>query len=317
VAKLAKHALGKGLDALLHEADASEFFASVPASPASAAISGGLPVGIEQGNVGALTIDVSLLKPNPRQPRKDFNAESLDELASSIRENGVIQPVIVEDAGDGTFYIIAGERRTRAAQLAGLKKIPVVLKAYSDERKLEIALIENIQRENLNPIEEAEAYYNLMQLKNLTQEEVADLVGKKRPTVGNALRLLKLPEDMRSSLISGTLSAGHARALLSVTDTANQRVLFARIVGSGMSVREAEQYAGELSSSGKSVPAKRETTATPQERDPDFTNLEQQFIDALGTNVNLKGSFDRGSIQIDFFSRNDLDRLYELITKKV
>jgi ParB family chromosome partitioning protein len=313
VAKLAKHALGKGLDALLHETDAPEFFASASASGDSPAI----PAGIEQGNGGALTIEVSLLKPNPRQPRKDFNAESLDELAASIRENGVIQPVIVEDAGDGTFYIIAGERRTRAAQLAGLKKIPVVLKAYSDERKLEIALIENIQRENLNAIEEAEAYYNLMQLKDLTQEAVADLVGKKRPTVANALRLLKLPEDMRSGLISGAISAGHARALLSVTDTANQRVLFARIIGSGMSVREAEQYAGELSGSGKSAPAKRDAAAGGrQARDPDFANLEQQFIDALGTKVNLKGSFERGNIQIDFFSRDDLDRIYEIITKK-
>jgi ParB family chromosome partitioning protein len=307
---VAKHALGRGLDALIHDADESEFFTQISSSPE-------IPTGIEQGNGGALTADVSLLKPNPRQPRKDFNVESLNELAASIRENGVIQPVIIEDAGDGTFYIIAGERRTRAAQLAGLKKIPVVLKAYSDERKLEIALIENIQRENLNPVEEAEAYYNLMQLKVLTQEEVADLVGKKRPTVANALRLLKLPEDMRAALISGTISAGHARALLSVTDTANQRVLFARIVGSGMSVREAEQYAGELNGSGKPVSAKHiAATRGSQERDPDFMNLEQQFIDALGTKVNLKGSFDRGSIQIDFFSRDDLDRLYELITKK-
>jgi ParB family chromosome partitioning protein len=193
----------------------------------------------------------------------------------------------------------------------------VVLKAYSDERKLEIALIENIQRENLNAIEEAEAYYNLMQLKNLTQEEVADLVGKKRSTVANALRLLKLPEDMRSSLISGKISAGLARALLSVTDAANQRVLFARIAGSGMSVREAEQYASGLNGSSKPVPAKRSVSTATQERDPDFTNLEQQFIDALGTKVNLKGDFDRGSIQIDFFSRDDLDRIYELITKRI
>jgi ParB family chromosome partitioning protein len=306
---VAKTTLGKGLDALLEEAGASDFFDQSPAMPAHS-----LPAGMEQTSAGAFVVDIDRLKPNPQQPRTDFDEEALGELAASIRENGVIQPVIIEDAGDGSFYIIAGERRTRAARLAGLRQIPAVLKQYSEERKLEIALIENIQRENLNPVEEAQAYEKLMRLRNLTQEETADLVGKKRPTVANALRLLKLPADMRSALAAGKLTAGHARALLSVDNAADQRALFTRILGSGLSVREAEQYAVSLKSKHN---AASKTAAMPSapERDPDFAALEQQFIDALGTKVALKGGFDRGDIQIEFFSKDDLERIYSLIAE--
>ena len=257
-------------------------------------------------------MEIALLKPNPQQPRTVFNQDELDELAASIKENGIIQPVTIEDAGDGFFYIIAGERRTRAAKIAGVEKIPVQLVSYSDEKKLEIALIENIQRSDLNAIEEAKAYYKLMELSGLSQDQVAAKVGKNRSTVANAIRLLKLPEDMQGALVQGKLSAGHARAILSVADATDQQILFGKIMGQGMSVRQAEEAAAALN--GGSKPKKDPPAAKPDRRDPDFANLEQQFIDVLGTKVVLKGSPERGSISIDYFSRTDLNRLYEIFT---
>ena len=265
-----------------------------------------------------LFVDPSLLKPNPHQPRREFDEEALKELADSIREHGIIQPIIAEEAGDGTYFIIAGERRTRAARLAGLLTVPVILKKFSEERKLEVALIENIQRENLNPIEEAEAYHQLMTMGNLSQEETAARVGKNRSTVANALRLLKLPEDIRSSLSTGQISPGHARAILSIMNPADQRILFGRIVGNGLSVREAERMAAELnggSRAGKEGAASAGKKKSDDEsvRSIEVRTIEQRFIDALGTKVTVKGSLDRGTIEVAYFSRDDLDRLYELI----
>ena len=247
--------LGRGLDALL---DDSEFS---PASSSSGTGASGASSSASTGAAGTeLFINPSLLKPNPHQPRHEFDEAALKELADSIREHGIIQPIIVEDAGDGTYYIIAGERRTRAARLAGLSKVPVIIKKFSDERKLEIALIENIQRENLNPVEEAQAYHELMTLGNLSQEEAAARVGKNRSTVANALRLLKLPEDMTNSLASGQITPGHARAILSVLNPSDQRILFGRIVGNGLSVRDAERMAGELNGGSRAADQKKEKT---------------------------------------------------------
>lgn len=298
--------LGKGLSALFNDT-ASDFGESdvtdVPVTSGSN-VQAGTPV----------MVDVSKLKPNPFQPRTEFNDEALEELAESIKLHGVIQPILVEDAGDGTYYIIAGERRTRAAKLAGLEQIPVVFNTFSDEKKLEVALIENIQRENLNPIDEARAYQQLMQLSNLSQEEAALRVGKKRSTVANALRLLKLPEDMLNAVAAGTISAGHARALLSVSNPSDQRILFARITGSNMSVREAEQYAAELN--GEKAQSAKKPKQPEKPKDPDISFIEQQFLIALGTKVTLKGSLEKGTIQIDYFSRQDLDRLYEIFVKE-
>ncbi|MDE7392660.1 MAG: ParB/RepB/Spo0J family partition protein, partial [Treponemataceae bacterium] len=253
-----------------------------------------LAKGLSADENGRLFVEVALLKPNPQQPRTVFNQDELDELAASIKENGIIQPVTIEDAGDGFFYIIAGERRTRAAKIAGVEKIPVQLVTYSDEKKLEIALIENIQRSDLNAIEEAKAYYKLMELSGLSQDQVAAKVGKNRSTVANAIRLLKLPEDMQGALVQGKLSAGHARAILSVADATDQQILFGKIMGQGMSVRQAEEAAAALN--GGSKPKKDPPAAKSDRRDPDFANLEQQFIDVLGTKVVLKGSPERGSI---------------------
>ncbi|ULQ60901.1 ParB/RepB/Spo0J family partition protein [Brucepastera parasyntrophica] len=261
-------------------------------------------------------VEVSQLKPNPHQPRREFDEEALSELADSIREHGIIQPIIVEETGDGgSYYIIAGERRTRAARIAGLTKVPVIRRRFSEERKLEIALIENIQREDLNPIEEAQAYRDLMTLGNLNQEEVASRVGKNRSTVANALRLLKLPEDMLSALSSGVITPGHARALLSVLNPSDQRVLFGRITDNGLSVRDTERMAAELNKGARSGKKSESASAKPGKAQ-EIRDIEQKFIDTLGTKVSVKGTLDHGFVEIAYFSRDDLDRIYEIIGKK-
>lgn len=274
-----------------------------------------LPAQIESDESGTLWIDPHLLKPNPHQPRQVFDDDALNELADSIREHGVVQPIVIEDAGDGTFFIIAGERRTRASILAEQKKVPVQLRKFNDEKKLEIALIENIQRSDLNPIEEAQAYYNLMQLGGLSQDEVAKKVGKGRPTVANALRLLKLPEDMQNSLIVGQITAGHARALLSVLNPADQRVFYNKIIGDSISVRQAENEAARLNDGSRAANPK-DAAASKQKKDADVAALEQKFIEALGTKVQMKGSLEKGSLVVEYFSRADLDRLYEIFVKE-
>ncbi|MGL4982649.1 MAG: ParB/RepB/Spo0J family partition protein [Treponemataceae bacterium] len=303
---MAKLGLGKGLGALL---DDNEYDSSVL-------------TGFDKkkdpevsSNSENHFVDVNALKPNPYQPRTEFNEQALNELADSIREHGIIQPIVAEEVGDGSYYIIAGERRTRAAKLAGLAKVPVYIKKFSDKNKLEVALIENIQRENLNPIEEARAYQKILEMSNLSQDEVAKRVGKNRSTVTNALRLLKLPEDMQNSLANGALSAGHARALLSILNPSDQRVLFARIAGSNISVREAEEQASLLNSGGK-IQKTDKKQSDPPKKDANLSELQEQLIEVLGTKVTLKGDLNRGSIQIDYFSSTDLDRLYELLTKK-
>jgi len=310
---VAKQALGKGLDALLKENTQEDDFSPNPIS--SETTKSDVPTlkeGLRIEDDGTLTVELSRLVPNPQQPRIEFDSDALQELAESIREHGVIQPITIEDADNGNFYIIAGERRTRASRLAGLERIPVQLKKYSEERKLEIAHIENIQRENLNPIEEAIAYQKLMEIATLNQEELAQRVGKNRSTVANSLRLLKLPEDMQNALIAGTITAGHAKALLSVNDSTDQRILFGRITGSNLSVRDAEQQASELNNGGRTILTKKQQKPEPQ-KDPDLAYLEQQLIDVFGTKVSLKGTLDKGSLIIEYFSKDDLDRLYNII----
>ncbi len=265
-------------------------------------------------------VDPALLKPNPFQPRRTFNEESLQELADSIKEHGIIQPIIVEKKGTD-FFIIAGERRTRAAIIAGLTRVPVVFRQFDDNKKLEIALIENIQRENLNPIEEAKAYREIMQLSNLNQDETAKRVGKSRSAVTNALRLLQLPEEIRTALENGSLSAGHARALLSLVNPADQKLLFIRITEQSLSVREAEMQAAQLKKGirtavqPQTAPNHSKKSAEP-EGEFALRDIEQQFIDALGTKVEIKGDCKRGFIQISYFSRADLDSLYEKLSAK-
>ncbi len=320
-----KLGLGRGMDALMGEAEHQAQNDSEPsvdqiqsapkASFKKSAKSANIPDAIETDENGTLWVDPNLLKPNPHQPRQVFDEAELKELSDSIVEHGIVQPIIIEDAGDGTFYIIAGERRTRAAKIVGLKKVPVQLRKFSDEKKLEVALIENVQRSNLNPIEEAQAYYELMKVGGLNQDEVAQKVGKGRPTVANALRLLKLPEDMQNSLIVGQITSGHARALLSVENPADQRVLFGKIIASNLSVRQAEAQAASLNDGGRASKSSAKKDGA-RVRDPDIINIEQKFMETLGTKVSLNGGLEKGQLVIDYFSRADLDRLYQAIIKE-
>lgn len=317
-----KKRLGRGLDALMGGADVQEPVVKetkkahaepVEKTEKKTSKKSSLPKGIESDENGTLWVDPKLLKPNPHQPRKVFNEEQLAELSASIKEQGVVEPIVIQDAEDGSFYIIAGERRTRASIMAGLEKVPVQLRKYNEEKQLEIALIENIQREDLNPIEEAQAYFNLMKLGGLNQEEVAKKVGKGRPTVANALRLLKLPEDMQTALVAGQITSGHARALLAVLNPADQRVLFGKIISGNLSVRQAEASAQELNDGGR---ASKGTEKKPSKaKNPDIADLEQKFIEALGTKVEIKGDMKKGSLVVEYFSGDDLDRLYSIIVK--
>jgi ParB family chromosome partitioning protein len=256
----------------------------------------------EAKKAGEVLIPLEKLRGNPHQPRKYFDEESLRELADSIREHGVIQPIIAEDSGDGTYRIVAGERRNRAAALAGLSAAPVLIRNYTDENRLIISLIENIQRTDLNPIEEASAYRRLMDLAGLSQEEVSVKVGKKRSTVANTLRLLNLPQAMQDALETGAISPGHARALLAVEDPARREQLFQKMIESGISVRTAEKLAAP----------ERESPKKPQ--DPNLNAIAEKLIEVFGTKVTIEGDFRKGSIRIAYYSAEDLDRLYDLLT---
>ena len=259
---------------------------------------------------------VDRLIPNPGQPRKNFDETELQELAGSIIEHGIISPLIVmpsgkkDDNGNISYIIIAGERRTRAARLAGLKDVPVIIREYTNQKQLEISLVENIQRSDLNPIEEASAYKNLMDFSGISQEELALRVGKNRSTVTNALRLLKLSADMQKSLETGSISPGHARALLAVTEKKHREKLFRDITGKGLSVREAEKRAAMFNT----VTAGEDSSEKAASKRPvEITEMEEKFIGRLGTKVSIEGGLDKGRIHIDYYSMDDLDRLYGLL----
>lgn len=256
---------------------------------------------------GVKEVSISLVKPNPHQPRKDFNEDSILELSESIKSCGLIQPILVEESFDGGYVIIAGERRYRASKVAELATIPVIVKNISEEQKIEIALVENIQREDLTPIEEAKAYKNLMDCLKINQEEVAKKVGKKRSTISNSIRLLNLPEDLQISLNKGDLSAGHARALLSIDKPNVQRSIFNKIKDNKMSVRATEKMVNEYGADNKVN--NKETY-----RDPDIQSIEQKFIDAFGTKVQLKGDVNKGKLEITYYSKDDLSRILELFS---
>jgi ParB family chromosome partitioning protein len=262
-----------------------------------------------------LSIPLDILRANPDQPRKNFDEGELEELAASIREHGIISPIIAESDGAGGYIIVAGERRSRAAKLAGLKAVPVILRKYSEEKRMEVALIENVQRADLNPIEEASAYRDLMELTGLSQEEIALKVGKNRATVANALRLLKLPGEIREGLRRGDLTAGHARAILAVTQAAGQEQLYREILRGGLPVREAERRAALINGGTKKDARGKgggEKKQSPK-RAPELKAMEEKFIGRLGTRVRIEGDLNRGSIVIDYYSMEDMERLYEIL----
>jgi len=284
--------LGKGLGALIPESDLED--ASVGRA----------------GPEGVTSLPLSRLRPNPEQPRRSFSPESLAELASSLKTHGLIQPIVVEEAGEGSYIIVAGERRFRAATMAGFSEVPVIVRSYTPEKRLEIALIENVQREDLNPVEEAEAYRTLMAIGGRSQEEVADVVGKSRSAVANSVRLLKLPESMLSALREGSLTAGHAKALLSVIDPGRRDILFARVIAEGISVREAEAAAQDLNSPHLSSPQSAQRPG--KVKTPEIREVEERLIRALGTKVSVKGDSKKGTIAIEYYSLEDLDRILDL-----
>lgn len=255
------------------------------------------------------SVDISLIVPNPDQPRKEFDQDSLEELADSIKEKGIIQPILVEKTGD-KYQIIAGERRFRAAKIAGLDKIPITIGRFSAQEKLEIALIENIQRKDLTPVEEALAYESLMQSGNLSQEELAKIVGKKRSTVANSLRLLKLNDEMRTDLSSGAISAGHARAILSVEGKENQQKLFKAIEKKGLSVREAEALAGKYNEEfSEGISPKLDNN----QKQTEILDAEQKFMEKLGTKVAIKGSLNKGKLVISYKTAKELQGIFEML----
>ena len=279
-----KRVLGRGLGALIPQKE------TAPATP------------------GLMELAVDQISPNPYQPRKIFNEASIEELARSVREHGIVQPLVVTRSGD-KFKLIAGERRFRAAQRAGLLTVPVVVK---DDLKagdaLEIALIENIQREDLNPIEEALAYRKLGEDYHLTQEQIADAVGKDRSSVANYVRLLKLPQEVRSNVGSGALSMGHARAILGLADDAAQLRVSREVVSKNLSVRETEALVKKATQ-----PATEKKEA---EKDVHTRAAEEKLRFALGTRARIVRKGKGGRIEIDFTSEDELNRLYEQLTDK-
>jgi len=299
-----KIGLGKGLEALLDNNDDLEYTTiDIQDSPA---VTESKPVIItKKTERDFVQLPVEKLVSNPGQPRKNFDETELQELSESIKTFGIIQPIIAADNGDGVYIIIAGERRTRAAKLAGLNTVPVIVRDYTDQKRLEVSLIENIQRTDLNPIEEAAAYKNLMDFSGFSQDELAARVGKNRSTVANALRLLKLPVEIQKSIEEGKVSSGHARALLSVTGAAEREKLFRKILADNISVREAEKRASLSPSTAKSI-------KKVKQQPPEIENMAEKFIQKLGTKVVIEGGLNKGRILIDYYSMEDLERLSEI-----
>lgn len=275
---MAKKALGKGLSALIPESK-------------------------EIKDNSIIELKITDIVANENQPRRSFEHDALNELAESIKEHGIVQPIVVRKDKDN-YEIVAGERRWRAARLAGLKTIPVVIKDYSAIQALEIALIENLQREDLNPLEEANAYKVLMEEHKISQEEIAKRIGKSRPAIANSLRLLNLNDEVKELLISGKLTAGHARALLTIEDDKNQIEMAKRIIEEGLNVRQVEK-----------ISKNKKTIRTKKIKGPEIIEVEEKLRDFFQTKVNLTHGKKKGKIEIEYYSIDDLDRIINLLEK--
>ncbi|MCS7025522.1 MAG: ParB/RepB/Spo0J family partition protein [Bryobacteraceae bacterium] len=288
-----KRVLGKGLSALLPQRP--PFEASVPSPPAQPGAS-----------AGPVVLPIDRIDPNPLQPRSIFQADRLRELAQSIESNGIIQPLIVRQVGE-RYELVAGERRWRAARLAGLTHVPVVIQNTAPERVLELSLIENLQREDLNPIEVAQALDRLHREHYLSHEEIARRTGKDRTTVTNMLRLLKLPPDVQLLLAENRISMGHARALLSLQNEEHQRLLAEKAAAQGLSVRQVERLVRQMTSD-------RAESEPPKPQDPNVKAAVAELERVLGTRVRIiEKSPKRGRIEIDYFSLEELDRIYNYL----
>lgn len=285
-------ALGKGLASL------------IPIQEPSAQ-----PIDIKEDNASYFQCPVSRILPAKDQPRKIFSKESLEELAASIKEQGIIQPLIVRGIEGGNFELIAGERRLRASKLAGLEKVPVVVSEVVPEKVFELALIENIQRQDLNPIEEALGYRELQKKYALTQDDIAERVGKNRSTIANSLRLLTLGQEIRAEIIKGNLSMGHARALLALESLDKRIQITKRVVKDGLSVRDVERLVRE---------AKQALFITPRraprlDLEPQLKDLQNKMTQRLGTKVTVQPKGERGKIVIEYYNTEELDRIFETI----
>ena len=283
-----RRALGRGLSALIPEA---------------------VPQSSPQPSEQSTEADLDRLTPNRSQPRTVLDEPKLEQLSRSIRSSGVIQPIVVRPAEGDRFEIIAGERRWRAAQMAGLLRVPVVVRDVPDDRLLEIALIENLQREDLNPIEEGEAYRRLIHEREMTQESVAEVIGKDRATIANYVRLLLLPPEVQADVAAGALAMGHARALLGLTDAAAQRRAARDVVAANLSVRETEALVKKLANPPESPPGPKAATV-----DVHTQAAQDRLRVVLGTRVRILRKGRRGRIEIDFGSEDELQRLFEHLT---
>jgi len=306
---MAKPALGRGLGALLGGTAPS----AKPMLPAAASPDiPTAPAADERDLVRRVPLE--RVRPCPFQPRKEFTQEALQELADSIKEQGIIQPLIVRQKPDG-FELIAGERRWRASQLAGLKEIPVIVREADDRAVLELALIENLQRENLNPIEEAQGYAELIGTFALRQEDVATKVGKSRTVVANALRLLKLPADVQAHLRDGRLSVGHAKVILGLPGSTEQQLAATRILKDNLNVRQTEELVTRLQQkTGDShVHARNGGQSVPVVPDVHVANIETKLRERLGTKVSLRYRAGKGALDIRFFSDDELERILQIM----
>ena len=307
---MSKPALGRGLGALLGNAPARP-----PAAPSAPSENPPAAPPIDNRE-RVLRVALDRIKPSPLQPRKDFTPEALQDLAASIKEQGIVQPLIVRD--QQTHYeLIAGERRWRAAQLLHLAEVPVIVREADDRSVLELALIENLQRENLNPMEEALGYSQLIEQFQLRQEDVATKVGKSRVAVANALRLLKLAPDIQSYVRDGRLSVGHAKVILSLTMSEQQQLAAERVLKNGLTVRQAEELVSHLQNQPATPAGKSHHGAVVTNRDANVVSLEGKLRERFGTKVQLRYRQGKGALEIKFFSEDDLQRILEIIGVKV
>jgi ParB family transcriptional regulator, chromosome partitioning protein len=301
---MAKPALGRGLGALLGGSPMAK-----PPAPAAVSDSVSVAPPVTSGEE-VRRVPLGMVRPCPFQPRKDFSDAALRELADSIKEQGIVQPLIVREL-NGSLELIAGERRWRAAQLVGLTEVPVIVREADDRDVLELALIENLQRENLNPLEEAQGYAQLLSQFELTQEEVAAKVGKSRAVVANALRLLKLPATVQICVRDGRLSVGHAKVILGLGGEAQQTQAAQRILKDGLNVRQSEVLVARLQPRETGAVAKAPPNGPV--RDPHVASMEDKLRERLGTKVQLRYTQGKGALEIAFFSDDDLERILQIL----
>lgn len=280
-----KRGLGRGLDALYDNTEAAE---------------------AEQKDL--IELRISMIEPNRDQPRKDFDEDALITLSNSIAEHGIIQPIIVSPSENGFYKIIAGERRWRAAKMAGLREIPAIVRTYEKQKAAEVAMLENLQREDLNPIEEAEGYKNLMENFGLTQENLSRSLGKSRSAIANSVRILSLPQNIIDMVRNGLISEGHARTLLSIEDDAEKQRLAEEIINEKLSVRDTEKIAGEKKTAKK--------IAEKKEISPEIKEMEKRLSDNFGSKVKIITGRKKGKIEIEYYGNDDFTRIMEKLGLK-